>query len=214
MKPFRLASVIILFAFLLLAAGLVLHAQDTKDSVVIPHYNASLAQEANGKYADALKEMEAIPTNARSDYAVVLRFGWLEYMNAKYDLAEKYYRQAVAAAPKSVEALLGLTLPLAAVQDWTQVEATYHKVLALEPVNYTAHLRLGQMYMNRGDNNAAAAHFANALEHYPAAYEAVLSSGWNEFSLGNKDAARRLFERALMMSPGDTSALRGLSGLK
>jgi hypothetical protein len=41
-----------------------------------------------------------------------------------------------------------------------------------------------------------------------------LFSAWNESSLGNKNDARKLFERALMLSPGDTSALRGMAGLK
>lgn len=214
MKPLRMVSVLLLLV-LVLAAGLALLAQDSKSSSVIAHFNASLTFEGQSKYADALKEMEAIPTDSKKDYLILLRLGWLEYLNQKYDLSEKYYRQAFGASTeKSVEALLGLTLPLAARQDWTEVETTYEKILSKDPSNYTAHLRLGQMYMNRGDYPSAVIHLSNVLEHYPAAYEAVLSSAWNNFSLGKKDEARRLFERALMLSPNDTSAQRGLSSLK
>ena len=170
--------------------------------------------EGRGKYSDALKEMEAISPEAKNDYAVMLRFGWVEYLNLKYDLSEKYYRQAIMASPSSVEALLGLTLPLAAKQDWQEVEASYQKILGMDPANYTAHLRLGQIYLNRGDYAIAATHLSTALEAYPASYEAVLYSAWNDASLGKKDEARKLFEHALMLSPGDTSATRGLSSLK
>jgi len=214
MKPFHLIGILILVV-IVLAAGFVVRAQSSKSSGAIAHFNSSLTAEENGKYADALKEMEAIPADARSDYAVVLRFGWVNYENQKYDAAVRYYeRAATASGNKSIEALLGLTLPLAAKQDWSQVEATYEKILAMDPANYTANLRLGQIYMNRADYSMAAEHLGKALEHYPAAYEAVLSSAWNELSLGRTNDARKLFERALMLSPGDTSATRGLSSLK
>ena len=213
MKPRRLIIPLVVL-ILIVAAGLVLHAQDSKTNAAITHFNASLTHEAKDEYVDALKEMEAIPADAKNDYAVLLRLGWVEYLNRKYDLSEKYYRQAVMASYTSIEALLGLTLPLAAKQDWAEVETCYQKVLSIDPENYTAQLRLGQIYLNRGDYSGAAGHLASVLEHYPANYEAVLSSAWNDYGLGRKDEARKLFERALMLSPGDTSAQRGLSSVK
>jgi tetratricopeptide (TPR) repeat protein len=214
MIRFRWISIVFL-ALLLLAAGISLHAQNGKSGGTVSHFNASLAFEKQGKYADALKEMEAIASEGKDNYAVNVRLGWLYYENRQYDSSENYYRQAITlSGQKSVEAMLGMTLPLAAKQDWKEVESTYRKLLAVDPQNYTANLRLGQIYLNQGDYARAATNLGSVLDHYPADYEAVLSSAWNDYSLGKTADARKLFERTLMLSPGDTSAQRGLSYLK
>jgi tetratricopeptide (TPR) repeat protein len=214
MLRYRWISLLLLIVLVLLA-GLALQAQNPKPSAVISHFNSSIAAEEKSNYADALTEMEAVSEEGKDDYAVNLRLGWLYYQTKNYGQSEKYYRQALAlSGQKSVEALLGLSLPLAAKPDWKGVENVYERVLAMDPANYTANLHLGQILMNRGDFARAESLLGTALEHYPATYEVVLSSAWNSYSLGRMRDARLLFERTLMLSPGDTSAQRGLSYLK
>jgi tetratricopeptide (TPR) repeat protein len=195
---------------LTLAAGR-LHAQSGAAAQTIVQFNQSLTAEAEDRYADALKDLESLPSEAKSDYLVSLRLGWLCYLNQDYDRAVSYYQQASQSARgRSIEALLGLTLPLAAKSDWTRVEESYRRVLSMDPHNYTANLRLGQIELNRGDFSQAELYLKTALENYPGEYEANLSSAWNNYYLGHAADARVLFERALMLSPGDTSATRGL----
>jgi tetratricopeptide (TPR) repeat protein len=211
MKHWRLAGLAALLICLLIA-GYSLRAQDTARESVITHVNKSIALEAEGKNADALAEMEAITGTARNDYLVSLRLGWLSYLNARYDQAETWYRQALASTnEKSIEAMLGLTLPLAAKNQWEEIEGLYRKILKLDPEHYTANLRLGQILSNRGNFSQADKFLSTALAHYPAEYEINLAAAWNDYALGKRAAAHALFERVLMISAADTSALRGLS---
>jgi len=214
MMRYRWIGIVVL-VLALLAAVISLHAQGGKTGSLISHFNASLAFEKQGNYAAALKEMEAIGAEGKESYAVNVRLGWLYYKNSQYDPSENYYRLGIMlSGQKSIEAMLGLTLPLAANQDWKQVESTYQKILGIDPENYSANLRLGQIYLNQGDFARAATYLDRIAERYPTDYETVLSTAWNDFSLGKTTDARRLFERTLMLSPGDTSAQRGLSYLK
>jgi tetratricopeptide (TPR) repeat protein len=189
------------------------HAQ----SSVISHFNQSLEYEGHGKMADALSEMEtaAAAPEAKDDYLVTVRLGWLNFLNRNYEASVKYYQEASGLAKqRSIEALLGLTLPLAAKQDWTAVESAYLKILAIDPGNYTANLKLGQIYLSRADYADAKKYVGKALENFPGEYEANLSFGWTAFYLGQKDQARTCFEHALMLSPLDSSATNGLEHLK
>jgi tetratricopeptide (TPR) repeat protein len=94
------------------------------------------------------------------------------------------------------------------------VVSVYLKILRQDPAHYTANLRLGQIYLNRGDFTSAETYLGKVLDRYPGDYEANLLSGWNDYFLGRKADARTAFEHALMASPGDTSAMRGYSMVK
>jgi tetratricopeptide (TPR) repeat protein len=177
--------------------------------------NASILFEAQENYGEALRQMEAALEMQEDDYFVNLRLGWLYYLNEDFNLSEKHYRRALTLADnQSVEALLALSLPLAARNEWVQVENTYQKVLELDPQNLTANLRLGQIYLNRDDAGRARDYLRTALDYYPASYEANLSAGWAYHALGKKQEAAEYFLRSLMMSPADSSATRGLSLVK
>jgi tetratricopeptide (TPR) repeat protein len=200
---------------LALALAMMLSAQE--NSGVIAHFNKSLSYESQGKLTEALSEMEAAAAlpEAKDDYLVTVRLGWVNYLNHNYDASKQYYRDAFRTSKqKSVEALLGLTLPLAATQDWTEVEATYLKALAVDPSNYTANVKLGEIYLSRGDYADAEKYTGRALDLFPGEYEANLYFGWSAYWSGSKGRARIAFEHALMLSPGDTSATNGLGQSK
>lgn len=186
-------------------------AQSGTADRIVALVNASIISESQGNYAHAVVQMDSALGMSNEDYLVVLRSGWVNYLNGNYTQSEKHYRRAgELAGGKSIEALLGLTLPLAARNDWTKVEQTYMKVLDLDPLNYDANLRLGQIYANRSDHVRADKYFRTVLSAYPSNYEANLSAGWNSLNLGDKGTARQYFTHALMLSPADTSATRGL----
>jgi tetratricopeptide (TPR) repeat protein len=205
-RTFRIAAIV---TGLLLAAAALLQAGDSLPTAV-SHFNASLSLENEGKASAALAEMQRITAPDRDSYLVLLRLGWLSYLTQAYPQAETYYRQAFAASrDRSIEALLGLTLPLAAAEKWDEVIATYNKILSRDGAHYTATLRLGQIYLNRGDFVTADGYLSKVLDRYPGDYEANLLAGWNSYYLGRKADARKAFQNALMTSPGDTSATRG-----
>ncbi len=206
----------LIFLLLIVGAVLYLFAQSPSPALDVSRFNSSLTYEQNNDYASALKEMNALHDAAPDNYLVNLRLGWLEYLNSDYGKSVTHYRRAfdLSHEQKSVEALLGLRLPLAAQGDWAAVESTYRNILQLDPGSYEANLRLGQIYLNRGDYSRAKTYLDHVAHRYPADYETNLSGAWNDYSLRDFSSSRAKFETVLLISPGDTSATRGLDLLK
>ncbi len=97
-----------------------------------------------GKYAQAILTMMKIYDKYTDEYTINLRLGWLHYLNKDYDSSIKYYESALRISyNKSIEAMLGVTLPLAARDDWDKVKDYYNMILDSDENNYTANLRLG-----------------------------------------------------------------------
>ena len=210
--PLRTAFIGVLFAA---GAAFYLFAQSPSSAPDVARFNLSLTYEQNGDYASAVNEMNALHDAAPDNYLVNLRLGWLEYLSGDYGKSVTYYRRASDLThEQSVEALLGLRLPLAAQSDWAAVESTYRNILQLDPEHYEANLRLGQIYLNRADFARAKPYFDRVLRRYPADYEANLSGAWNDYSLNDIASSRAKFETVLLISPADTSAIRGLDLLK
>jgi tetratricopeptide (TPR) repeat protein len=185
-------------------------SQPSQSDQQILRFNESLAAENGKDIPKALQSLEIMVDEAQSDYLINLRLGWLHYLNRDYEKSVQFYKKALdLTAQQSIEAMLGLVLPLAAQSEWAQVEDLYQKILRLDSGHYTANLRLGQIYLNRGEFARAQKYFAVILKRYPGDYEANLSGGWNAYYSGDAPAARKCFEQALMLSPGDTSASRG-----
>ncbi|MBI2418718.1 MAG: hypothetical protein HYV28_12615 [Ignavibacteriales bacterium] len=131
----------------------------------------------------------------------------LESSKAK---SKEYYQIALSLNKKSVEAMLGITLPLSALNEWENVRQTYKDILAIDPNNYTANLRLGQSYLFLQDYRSALKHLEKVKQMFPGDYETNTSLGWTCFYLGKKSEAKDLFITTLMISPGDTLAQKGL----
>jgi tetratricopeptide (TPR) repeat protein len=193
---------------------LVIPMRATAPDDIIQVFNSSLTYESQDKSAEALQELEKAYPSAKSNYLVNLRMGWLHYSSQKYEFSEKYYRLALDLNKKSIEAMLGLTLPLAAQNKWDDVVKLYEAILEIDSDQYDANLRLGQILLNRGNYAQAQKHLGNVHLHYPGDYESNLSLGWANYYLGKKERAVECFTAALMLSPQDTSALRGMNLVK
>jgi tetratricopeptide (TPR) repeat protein len=178
-------------------------------------FNASLADEGNGNYTEAVNKMMKIYDKHKDNYMMNLRLGWLNYLRESYDQSKKFYRSALNISDeKSIEAYLGLTLPLAALEEWDEVRNTYSRILKLDPENYTANLRLGQIHLNNADYKNARNYLERAFNAYPGDYELNLSLGWTYYYLGINKRAKELFTTALMLSPDDVSATQGYNLVK
>jgi len=200
-------------AVILVLLGSDVFSQRTPDKARV--FQESLKEETGGNYAGAIKPLLAIYGDQKGDYLVNLRLGWLHYHSGSYEESKRYYAEALAISRnKSVEARLGYTLPLSALNEWDAVEETYRAILELDPLQYTANLRLGQIYLNKGEYDLAKARLEKVQTYYPGAYEPNLSLGWTYYYLGNKKKAAEHLTNALMLSPGDTLATRGLNLLK
>ncbi|MEJ5304422.1 MAG: tetratricopeptide repeat protein [Ignavibacteria bacterium] len=181
----------------------------------ISAFNTSINEALKGNYQKATDALLNVYKNNENDYLLNLRLGYLYYLQKKYDQSINYYQKAIRLTQeKSIEPYLGLTLPLSGQEKWNEIEKIYQKVLTLDPNNYTANLRLGQLYFNRREYSKAENFLKKVYDLYPSDYEANLYLGWTYFYLNKKSEAKSHFINTLMISENDKSALEGLKLVK
>jgi tetratricopeptide (TPR) repeat protein len=83
-----------------------------------------------------------VPANSADAELKSLRRGWLFYLQGNFNESIREYRFASERNSKSIDARLGVTLPLLAQKRWREAEQNAHETLEFAPNNYTALLRL------------------------------------------------------------------------
>lgn len=126
-----------------------------------PAWQKSYQLEAAGKYSEAIGALDSVPTNNPDAEFKLLRRGYLYYLAGSYGESIREYRLAIERNSKSVDARLGLLLPLLGQQRWREAEQNARAALDLAPNNYTALLRLtiileGQREWERMQKTASA----------------------------------------------------------
>lgn len=182
-------------------------SQENMDKV-LKAFSQSYTYEKKGEYTNAIKEIVTIYTS--DSYEQNVRLGWLSYEAGKFTEAVAYYEKALALKPMSEEARMGIVYPAAALGNWDQVLTNYLKILENNPGNTTANYRIGNIYYERKDYTKAYSYFEKVVNLYPFGYDALLMYAWTNLKLGKNREAKVLFNKVLMLSPEDTSALEGL----
>jgi tetratricopeptide (TPR) repeat protein len=86
---------------------------------------------------------------------------------------------------------------------WRDTETLFRRALELDPRNYLAHMKLGELALDAGDEPAARAAFQRALAIHPGFVEALDDLALCHLARGELDEARTLLERALRLAPDD-----------
>lgn len=175
-------------------------------------FSKSYEYEKKANYSAAIKEVKSIYD--AKDYFSNIRMGWLLYLGKNYTESIKYYDKAIALKPYAIEARFGAIKPLSAIESWEKVKAHYLQILKIDPQNTTANYWLGVVYYNRMDFVKANKLFEKVVNLYPLDYDSVIMLAWTKLSLGKSSDAKVLFNHALTIRPGDSSALSGLKLIK
>lgn len=211
MKKFTLLS-LAFTAVILITVSSMNSPQDA--SKKIKSFNSSINYETQNKLSEALNEMKNIYGDNKNDYLVNLRLGWLHYLSGDFGSSKKYYTSAVKINKNSIEAKLGLTLPLSYLGEWDAIKNLYWDIIKIDEYNYTANLRLGQIYLANAEYGNAKKFLEKAHKYFPGEYEANLSLGWTNYYLGDRQKAKELWVNAKMLSPDDSLATQGLQLIK
>ena len=185
------------------------YAQDNSLSDV---FTQSYYSEKQANYTLAISAMRKVYDP--QSYEINLRLGWLNYEAGLYKESLNYYQAAVTLMPYSIEAKLGLVYPAAALGNMTQVMDTYKKILEIDPQNTTANYRMGYIFYDKKDFQSAFPYFEKVVNLYPFSYDGLLMFAWTNYQLGKTREAKVLFNKVLLLSPGDVSALEGLALIK
>ena len=171
-------------------------------------FSKSYEYEQVKQYNKAIQVLDDVYT--QSSYPLNLRLGWLHYSNKAYAKSATYYKKAIALAPNALEPRFGYVYPASAMENWNEVEQQYLEILKIDKENTTANYRLGYMYYIRKDYAKAKVFLERLVSLYPFDYDGVALLAWTNLKLGNTSESRRLFQRALLISPDDESATEGL----
>ena len=172
----------------------------------------SYSYESIGKYTDAIRSVKKY--YSEESYELNIRLAWLSYLSGQFTESVSYYKKSIALQPMSIEARLGLCYPASAAGNWEQVILQYKEILKIAPNNYTANLRLGQIYMNRKKYAEASRHFDLLISQYPFTYDVMINTAWNNFYQGKLREAKVLFQKVLLIYANDESAILGLKSIK
>ena len=98
--------------------------------------------EAAGKYTEAIAAMDQVLANEPDAELKTIRRGWLYYSLGQYNESIREYRLAMDRNGRSIDARLGVILPMLAQKRWREAEQSARAVLDRAPNNYTGLLRL------------------------------------------------------------------------
>lgn len=168
--------------------------------------------EKEGEYKKAATQIKNVYDE--NSYEMNLRLGWLNYLAGLHDESQSHYQKALNLMPYSEEARFGLVLPASATGKWDLVTKTYKEILKNNPQNTTANYRMGLILYGKKDYDGASSYFKKVTDLYPFDYDSLLMLAWTNFQLGKSREAKILFNKVLLYSPEDKSALEGLSLIK
>ncbi|WP_457624566.1 tetratricopeptide repeat protein [Persephonella sp.] len=192
-------TVVLLFIFALAAYGM--DYEDIKRS-----YYRSYQYERTGDYENAIKALSFVYNEYPDSYTVNLRLGWLYYLAKKYANSIFHYEKAIKAAPYSVEAKLGYTLPLLAQSKFTDVEKVCYQILNTDYYNYYGNLRLSYVLRAQKKYKIAGEVATKMLTIYPTDVNFLTELALSRYYLGQKEEAYRLFKDILILDPENVTA--------
>ena len=177
--------------------------------------NAFMQSYSSEKVGDYGKSIKILKDNYQEEsYELNLRLGWLHYSAGMYAEAINYYNKSILLMPMSIEARLGYVLPSSALGNWNQVVKQYEDILKIDDKHSTANYRLGYIYYVRKDYTSSFAYFQKVVNLYPFDYDGTHMFAWTNFQLGKMREAKILFQKTLLIKPGDASAKEGLTLIK
>ena len=203
---------IFIITTLFLSAVQVFSQDTTKISAVKKAFESSYFFEKSANYVTAIAKIKGVYDE--NSYEINLRLGYLYYESIKYRESENYYKKAIALKPNSIEAKLGIALPLYALASWDTLKMQYEAILKLDPNNSTVNYRMGMIYYYKPDYATALTYFQKVYDSYPFDYDNTIMLAWTMLKLKKYTEAKAYFTTVLLIRSNDPSALSGLKEIK
>lgn len=174
-------------------------------------WDESLRLESLAQYASALTIMEPIVKAEPNIEYANLRMAWLSYLAGKHSQSIQYYQKALSLNDKSLDAQLGLLLPLMAQSRWNEVETKAKSVLSVAPWNYYAHIRLMIAEEALGKWHTLSKHTQEAHRRFPSDATILVYQARAHRWLNETKNAKHAYGQVLRRYPGHIEALQFLA---
>jgi tetratricopeptide (TPR) repeat protein len=159
---------------------------------------------------DYLQAAAAIASQRDANEFAQLRWAWLSYLQGNHEAALQGYQAAQKMNAQSLEAPLGMTLPLMAQKRWRDAAAKAQQVLDQSPWHYTAMMRLIACEEAQSLWFTMATHARDLARRYPSDVTATLYWARGEARNGHRADAALAYQRLLQLYPGHAEALEYL----
>lgn len=166
-------------------------------------WQESYRLEALYQYDAALSSLKGITSN---NELILLRRGWLNYLKGSHSKSIDNYKKALGKNNKSLDARLGIILPLLAQQRWREASLNANKVLKIAPWNYYAHTRLMVAEQALKQWKQLQKHAKTAHQHFPSDSTYIVYLARANQKLGNKNKAQAWYKKLLELAPDNFEA--------
>ena len=190
------------FTSFVVALSLLAHGAFAQETV----WQSSYKSEAAGKYSEAISALDQITVNEPDAELKTLRRGWLFYLQGQHNESIREYRIAMERNGKSIEARLGVLLPLLAQKRWREAEQSARAVLDMAPNNYLALLRLAVAQEGQTDWDGMMKTATTLVSMYPSDASAYVYLGRAAVGLNRRGAAIAAYTAVLSRYPGHSEA--------
>lgn len=170
-------------------------------------WQSSYRLEAAGNYSEAISAMDQVLANDPDAELKIIRRGWLYYSQGKYNESIREYRLAMDRNGRSIDARLGVTLPLLAQKRWREAEQAARVVLEMAPNNYTALLRMAIAQEGLRDWEGMLKTTTTLTAAYPTDASAFVYLARANVGLNRRGVAIAAYTAVLSRYPGHLEAM-------
>ncbi|MGA2501902.1 MAG: tetratricopeptide repeat protein [Tepidisphaeraceae bacterium] len=165
---------------------------------------------AHGQFSQAALHLRAILKQAPADKTARVCLAHLLQLAGRHEEAVWEYEQALCLEPDSWD------LPAEAAWDLIQSEgegaiAILEKLVKSQPQFPDLRMRLGNLYSQRGDDEAATVHYRRALSLHPEYLDCHIALARHELRMGRLDVAAEHFRRAIDINELNVETYVGLA---
>ena len=197
----KLILLVTLFSFFLPVTGFSMSYTEISNA-----YHNSFKYEKEKDYDNSIKAIIPVFESYPKGYTVNLRLGWLYYLKGAFKNSKVHYNKALSIVPTSVEAMLGLSLPLIAQKRWEDVVKLMYKILKIDYYNFYGNLRLSLALRNLSKYSEAQKIDEKMLAIYPANVTFLTELAVNIYKQGKYTYAKSLFGDVLTLDPENSVA--------
>ena len=177
-------------------------------------WSQSYASEADTNYEKAISLIKPLTNDKDTAELANLRLGWLSYLNGNHGGSFRYYGKSLKDNPNSIDAHLGMTLPLLAQKRYRAAVKHTQMALKLSPNNYSASAKMMQILTLQKKWSSLNEYATNVSSYYPNLIEPLVYIARSNLYLGEQDDAKKYYKKVLRLMPSHNeskSVLRQLA---
>ena len=165
-------------------------------------YFKSYDYEQMQKYSEAIKVLAPLYKKYPKGYTLNLRFGWLFFLDKKYNDSIEYYKKASLINPYALDPRIGLIRAYLEVTSFKKAEVVAYELLKIDYYNYYANLYVIKALISQKKYDIATEIINKMLALYPTDIS-YLEQLAIVYKVTNNLYLRKLYEDILILDPNN-----------